>query len=176
MLKIETYTLKNPCKISLYVNNATINKNITKLIIYEPTMAHLKNINYSFVGYIKDTKQENGFNQATVELNNTIRAGALSPEHIKMFMQLTDFIKDNLKTRHAISDAEHTSAVLSLLTTKATINNDNDTEEEITLLFSPETASYLTAEDLKNLSMLDMQNILKIVDNFFFNLAGQIGL
>ena len=93
-----------------------------------------------------------------------------------MFMQLTDFIKDNLKTRHAISDADHTSAVLSLLTTKAIINNDNDTEEETTLLFSPETASYLTAEDLRNLSMLDMQNILKIVDNFFFNLAEQIGL
>ena len=176
MLKIETYTLKNPCKISLYVDNATINKNITKLIIYEPTMAHLKNINYSFVGYIKDTKQENGFNQATVELFNTIRSGGLSPQLLEMFIKITDFMKVDLKTRHAISDAEHTSAILSLLTTKATINNDNDTEEETTLLFSPETASYLTAEDLKNLSMLDMQNILKIVDNFFFNLAEQIGL
>jgi hypothetical protein len=93
-----------------------------------------------------------------------------------MFIKITDFMKVDLKTRHAISDAEHTSAILSLLTTKATINNDNDTEEERTLLFSPETASYLTAEDLRNLSMLDMQNILKIVDNFFFNLAEQIGL
>ncbi len=177
MQKITEYILKSPCKVTLYSQDhaQTLVRNITKMQIYEPTMAHLNKINYSFLGYIKDVKQENGFNKASVELNNSIRVGALSPEHGKMFMGLTDFIKEKLNTRHAISDAEHTSACLSLLTTPVNITNESDNEELRTLLFSPEAGAWLTAEDLRNLSMLDMQNILKIIDNFFFKIAEQIG-
>jgi len=177
MQKITEYILKLPCKVMLYSqdDDQTTVKNITKIQIYEPTMAYFTKINYSFLGYIKDKKQENGFNKASVELNNSIRVGALSPEHGKMFMELTDFIKDKLNTRHATSDAEHTSACLSLLTTPANIINENNNEELRTLLFSPEAGAWLTAEDLRNLSMLDMQNILKIIDNFFFKIAEQIG-
>ncbi len=177
MHKIKDYQLEKSCKISIenLGNGENTVKDITKLIIYEPTMAHLNKINYSFLGYIKDVKQENGFNKASVELNNSIRVGALSPEHGKMFMGLTDFIKDKLNTRHAISDAEHTSACLSLLTTPVNITNESNNQELRTLLFSPEAGAWLTAEDLRNLSMLDMQNILKIINNFFFKIAEQIG-
>jgi hypothetical protein len=177
MHKIKDYQLEKSCKIFIQNqgNGENTIKDITKLIIYEPTLAHLNNIKYDFLGHVKDTKQETLFNKVKVDFNNTIRAGAISPEQIKIFMQFTDYISDNIKIKHSIADAEHSVACLSLLTTEAKINADNGTEESRTLIFSPETASWLTGEDLRNLSALDRANLIKIIDNFFFNLAELIG-